>query len=52
MQDLVDVVKHIKPHALIGLAGAGPLFKQDTIEAMCEAHPSPLIFPLSNPVCA
>ena len=50
MQSVVDVVKHVKPHALFGLAGAGPQFFEDTVQAMCEAHESPLIFPLSNPV--
>lgn len=49
-QALVDVVKHVKPHALFGLAGAGPAFGQDVVEALCECHPKPLIFPLSNPV--
>jgi malic enzyme len=49
MQELLDVVKHVKPHALIGLAGAGPAFDQDIIEALCDGHPKPLVFPLSNP---
>lgn len=39
----------MKPHALIGLAGAGPSFDQTIIEALCNGHPTPLIFPLSNP---
>ncbi len=38
MQGLLDVVKHVKPHALIGLAGAGPSFDQDIIEALCEGY--------------
>ena len=49
MQGLLDVVKHVKPHALIGLAGAGPAFDQPIIEALCDGHPKPLVFPLSNP---
>lgn len=49
MKGLLDVVKHVKPHALIGLAGAGPAFHQDIIEALCEGYPKPLVFPLSNP---
>lgn len=32
-------MKHVKPHALIGLAGAGPSFDQPIIEALCEGHP-------------
>lgn len=43
------MVKHVKPHALIGLAGAGPAFDQPIIEALCEGFPKPLVFPLSNP---
>jgi malic enzyme len=49
MKELLDVVKHVKPHALIGLAGAGPAFDQPIIEALCEGFPKPLVFPLSNP---
>jgi len=45
----VDIVKHVKPHALIGLTGSGPAFDQDVIEALCETCEHPLIFPLSNP---
>jgi len=42
-------VKHVKPHALIGLTGSGPAFDQDVIEALCNTCEHPLIFPLSNP---
>jgi len=49
MKDLVEIVKAVKPHALFGLSGSGRAFFQDTVEALCEGHPKPLIFPLSNP---
>jgi len=49
MSSLVAVVQHVRPHALFGLSGAGPLFTQDVIEAMCDSTDRPLIFPLSNP---
>jgi len=39
----------VKPHGLFGLSGAGPLFTQEVIEAMCQSTERPLIFPLSNP---
>ncbi len=42
-------MKHVKPHALIGLTGGGPAFGQDVIEALCSTCEHPLIFPLSNP---
>ena len=42
-------MKHVKPHALIGLTGGGPAFDQDVIEALCATCERPLIFPLSNP---
>lgn len=38
-----------RPHALIGLAGAGPAWTRDHIEKMCRLTKRPLIFPLSNP---
>ena len=28
LKDLKDVIAHVKPHALIGLTGAGPAFKK------------------------
>eukprot|EP00927_Polykrikos_kofoidii_P012830 TRINITY_DN15564_c0_g1_i1.p1 TRINITY_DN15564_c0_g1~~TRINITY_DN15564_c0_g1_i1.p1 ORF type:complete len:1142 (-),score=177.17 TRINITY_DN15564_c0_g1_i1:55-3123(-) len=47
--DLVELINAVQPHALFGLSGAGPLFGQDVIEAMCASTERPLIFPLSNP---
>jgi malate dehydrogenase (oxaloacetate-decarboxylating) len=46
---LLDVVKNIKPTALIGLAGVGPAFTQEMVELMCLVTPRPIIFALSNP---
>lgn len=28
LKDLKDIIAHVKPHALIGLSGAGPSFKK------------------------
>lgn len=28
MKDLREIIEYVKPHALIGLSGAGPMFKQ------------------------
>ena len=28
LKDLREIIEYVKPHALIGLSGAGPMFKQ------------------------
>ena len=32
MKDLRDIIEYVKPHALIGLSGAGPSFEQARIQ--------------------
>mmetsp|Transcript_11999 Transcript_11999/g.28457 ORF Transcript_11999/g.28457 Transcript_11999/m.28457 type:complete len:586 (+) Transcript_11999:210-1967(+) len=49
LKDLLSVLKHVKPHALFGLSGAGPSFFREHVEEVCKHNPRPLIFPLSNP---
>jgi len=49
VQELIDIIKHVKPHVLIGLTGAGPAFDESVVKALCEHCEHPLIFPLSNP---
>jgi len=46
---LLDVVKHVKPTALIGLAGVGPHFTPEIIKEMAAFNKKPIIFALSNP---
>ena len=49
MADLTEIIAYVKPQALFGLSGAGPMFKQEHVEEMCKHHENPLVFPLSNP---
>ncbi len=44
---LVDVVRRVRPHVLIGVTGQPGTFTREIIEAM--EGPRPMIFPLSNP---
>lgn len=49
LTNLEETVKYIKPTALLGLGGAGPVFTEDIVRFMCTYCPRPIIFPLSNP---
>ena len=46
---LLEVVQHLKPHALLGLSGALGIFNESVVKAMAEYNENPIIFPLSNP---
>lgn len=46
---LDDVVKYVKPTALIGLGGVGPVFTESMVQFMLTYCENPIIFPLSNP---
>lgn len=47
---LVEVVKKVKPHVLLGLSGVGGIFSQEVLEAMRDSEsPRPAIFAMSNP---
>ena len=49
LRTLSSVAKYVRPTALIGLGGAGPVFSEDIIRSMCVTTKYPIIFPLSNP---
>lgn len=49
LTDLAQVVDYVKPTALIGLGGVGPVFTEEIIKAVAQHTPHPIIFPLSNP---
>lgn len=47
---LLEVVKKVKPHILLGLSGVGGVFNREVLEAMKESDsPRPAIFAMSNP---
>lgn len=51
--DIAELIRVVKPNALYGLTGAGPVWKPEVLEAMTQSVGQPLIFPLSNPTsCA
>ncbi len=48
-QDLLSVVKAVKPTVLIGAAGQPSAFSPAVLEAMARINKRPIIFALSNP---
>ncbi|EMD35637.1 hypothetical protein CERSUDRAFT_85576 [Gelatoporia subvermispora B] len=50
MTDLTEILKYVKPTALMGLSTIKGAFTQSVVETMSALNPCPIIFPLSNPV--
>ncbi|KAF7814596.1 NAD-dependent malic enzyme 59 kDa isoform, mitochondrial [Senna tora] len=47
---IIEVVKKIKPHVLLGLSGVGGIFNEEVLKAMRESvSTKPAIFAMSNP---
>ena len=44
-----EAVRTVKPTAIIGVAGAGPLFTPEVLEEMEKLNDRPIVFALSNP---
>ncbi|KAG8346854.1 putative malic enzyme [Trypanosoma vivax] len=49
LRTLLDVVKFVKPTALIGLGGTGGVFTEEVVRCVMQNTPRPIILPLSNP---
>ena len=47
--DLVEVIRSLRPTALIGVSTKGKAFTREVIQAMAELNQRPVIFALSNP---
>jgi malate dehydrogenase (oxaloacetate-decarboxylating) len=47
--DLYNVIKEVKPHALIGTSTKPNAFTEDIIREMAKHVKRPIVFPLSNP---
>jgi malate dehydrogenase (oxaloacetate-decarboxylating)(NADP+) len=47
--DFVEVIRRVKPTAIIGVSTQGRAFTREVIEAMASRNERPIIFALSNP---
>jgi malate dehydrogenase (oxaloacetate-decarboxylating)(NADP+) len=48
-RELPEVVRSLRPTALIGLSGRGGLFTEQALRTMAEINPRPIVFAMSNP---
>ena len=48
-QDLLSVIKEVKPHVLIGTSTKPKAFTEEVVKEMAKHVDRPIIFPLSNP---
>ncbi|GAA5841738.1 hypothetical protein JCM3766R1_005167 [Sporobolomyces carnicolor] len=48
--NLLEVLKHVKPTALLGLSTVGGSFTHEILSHMAEYNKRPIVFALSNPV--
>lgn len=50
MTDLVEIIKHVQPTALLGLSTITGAFTPEVIQTMASINARPILFPLSNPI--
>lgn len=48
-KDLVDIIRKVKPHVLIGTSTRPKAFTKEAVQEMAKHVERPIIFPLSNP---
>lgn len=48
-KDLKSIIKHVKPHILVGTSTKPGAFTEDVVKEMAKHVERPIIFPLSNP---
>lgn len=46
---LLEVIRHVEPHALVGVTGQPGLFTEEVIRAQAERIIRPIVLPMSNP---
>jgi len=49
IDNLLDVIKHVKPTILVGVSGQGQTFTEEVVKEMLNYSDQPIIFALSNP---
>ncbi|GAA5877685.1 hypothetical protein JCM16303_000204 [Sporobolomyces ruberrimus] len=50
LPNLLEVLKHVKPTALLGLSTVGGSFNHEILSLMAEYNKRPVVFALSNPL--
>ncbi|GAA5960500.1 hypothetical protein JCM3765_003657 [Sporobolomyces pararoseus] len=50
LSNILEVLKHVKPTALLGLSTVGGAFTHEILSLMAEYNKRPIVFALSNPV--
>ena len=49
LSDLVEIVRHVQPNAIVGTTGTAGVFTEAVVSTMAEIDPRPIVFALSNP---